>query len=128
MRILWSRPGISIETIMSEVPPGLDWSKSTVKTLLTRLVQKEMLATVGKSGRSYLYQPQVEEDAVIDTTADDVLMSICEMKQNLLIEDLIRKSQLTVDDIQHLKATLDHVEPVTHKHCNCLQSNKHCSC
>jgi predicted transcriptional regulator len=113
---------------MAEIPPSLDWSKSTVKTLLTRLVQKDMLATVGKFGRSYLYQPQVEEDAVIDTMADDVLSGICEMKQNTLIADLIQKSQLTLDDIQQLKAVLDQVEPVTYKHCNCLQSTKHCSC
>ena len=52
MRVIWSLGEARVDEIYAQIPQELEWSLATVKTLLGRLVKKEMLSTE-KEGRKF---------------------------------------------------------------------------
>jgi len=128
MRILWSKPNIEIDEIMSELPSCHTWSKSTVKTLLARLVHKGFLKTQGKKGRANLYMAAISEDQAVNDISRKVLDEVCAMKQSQLLSNLICKAQLTQSDIVSLQSLLSSLTPIAEKHCDCLKSKASCHC
>nr|2K4B_A Chain A, Transcriptional regulator [Lactococcus lactis subsp. lactis] len=59
MRVIWSLGEARVDEIYAQIPQELEWSLATVKTLLGRLVKKEMLSTE-KEGRKFVYRPLME--------------------------------------------------------------------
>ena len=47
MKVLWKQPGIGASEIVDALDGEQDWSPRTVKTLLSRLVEKGALDTAG---------------------------------------------------------------------------------
>ena len=65
MEALWSAPGSMTAPEVSEVvSPQRGWSLPTVKTMLSRLVQKGAVGYVAE-GRRYLYSPAIERRAYV---------------------------------------------------------------
>ena len=59
MEALWDHTGeASAQDIHEHVAASRDWSLATVKTLLSRLVQKQAIAT-RPDGRRFLYSPLI---------------------------------------------------------------------
>ena len=59
MEVLWDRNPISASEVCDAICAQRDWSIPTVKTLLSRLVQKEVVGTEPQ-GRRFLYRPLIE--------------------------------------------------------------------
>ena len=59
MESLWDHDGdASAQYVFDTVGASRDWSRATVKTLLSRLVQKQAVAT-RPDGRRFLYSPLI---------------------------------------------------------------------
>ena len=58
MEVLWDRSPISAAEVCEAICADRDWSIPTVKTLLSRLVQKEAVGTEPQ-GRKFLYRPLI---------------------------------------------------------------------
>ena len=65
MRVVWTKEETTSSQILEILEQKTDWTASTVKTLLKRLVDKGYLATQ-KSGKSFLYSTLVSEEEAID--------------------------------------------------------------
>lgn len=61
MNILWDRPGLAASDVHEALSPNDSRSLQTIKTLLSRLVEKEALR-VERDGRRYLYHPTLSRD------------------------------------------------------------------
>lgn len=61
MEALWDRAGLTAAEVCDAVCGPRGWSLATVKTLLSRLVQKGALAAV-PDGRRFLYTPLIARD------------------------------------------------------------------
>ena len=59
MEALWERSPLTATEVCDEVCKDRDWSLATVKTLLSRLVTKNAVATE-PDGRRFLYSPVIE--------------------------------------------------------------------
>lgn len=64
MREVWAKGSVTSGEIISALSEGTQWEPTTVKTLLSRLVKKEVLGFHAK-GRSFHYYPLVTEEACI---------------------------------------------------------------
>ncbi|RZI48522.1 CopY/TcrY family copper transport repressor [Lactococcus kimchii] len=127
MRVIWSLGEARVDEIYAQIPQNLEWSLATVKTLLGRLVKKEMLSTQ-KEGRKFIYKPLMAECTAINLMAEGLLEKVCATKQVNILQEMIEKSMLTAQDIELLKTTLDTKEVVAEKHCNCLEKLGACAC
>jgi BlaI family penicillinase repressor len=63
--VLWRLGPVSFFTLIDEVKEARQWSDSTVKTLLGRLMRKNLVKSVREDGRQ-LYHPQITRKAYID--------------------------------------------------------------
>lgn len=59
MEALWTRSPLTANEVADAIGPARDWSLATVKTLLSRLVAKQVVATAPQ-GKRFLYSPLVE--------------------------------------------------------------------
>ena len=61
MQALWDRHPQSADELIRTLGPVQGWHESTVKTLITRLLQKQAI-TAEKDGRRSLYAPLLTRD------------------------------------------------------------------
>ena len=59
MEALWQDAPLTAQDVCAKVCENRDWSLATVKTLLSRLVAKQAVATE-PDGRRFLYSPLIE--------------------------------------------------------------------
>ena len=114
MRVIWSLGEARVDEIYAQIPQELEWSLATVKTLLGRLVKKEMLSTE-KEGRKFVYRPLMEECTAINLMADGLIQKVCETKHVNVLQEMMQES-------------LNAKEVVGQKHCNCLETSGLCAC
>ena len=60
MNALWHKHPATARQIAERLPAGINWAYTTIKTMLTRLVEKNAL-TEQKRGNTSLYEPLVSK-------------------------------------------------------------------
>ena len=98
-----------------------DWSKSTIQTLLARLVEKECL-TRKKEGKSFVYSALLTLDQSRDLLVQDIKDKVCSRRIKNLLADLIMECDFTLADLEDLEAVISKKKSsaVTEVRCNCM--------
>lgn len=125
MRIIWTLEPVSSTKIIQELQEKRDWSESTIKTLLRRLVKKDMLKT-SKDGRRFIYSSQVKQTQVMTEAARELLNQMCDMDKGEVIWQLIKESPISQSDlakIQEIVSEKEKTAPETVP-CNCLANQE----
>lgn len=129
MRIIWTLGQATSTQVIEILQRKVDWKPATIKTLLRRLVQKKALKTT-KQGRSFIYEALVAEQSTMNTAADTLFSSLCEMHVGETLAHVINEHELSRDDIQHLQAILKAKALTAPKtvECNCVPGeHQHCN-
>ncbi|MTD42159.1 CopY/TcrY family copper transport repressor [Erwinia sp. CPCC 100877] len=127
MRVAWATGETTSKEVTDILNEKTEWKSTTVKTLLSRLVDKEMLGTK-KAGNRFTYFPLVAERQSIDVLAEELLTKVCSKKVGKVLESIIEESVLSFADIDQLEAMLKEkrksaVETVP---CNCIPGQCQC--
>lgn len=127
MRVVWTKEETTSSQILEILEQKTDWTASTVKTLLKRLVDKGYLATQ-KSGKSFLYSTLVSEEEAINRQADELFDKFCQRKHTVIIKHLLETTPMTMADINDLQALLlsKKEEAVEEVPCNCIPGQCRC--
>ena len=72
MEVLWREAPLGAVEVAAKVDRGRSWSARTVKTLLSRLLAKGVIAHE-EEGRRYLYRPAVSRDAFVARESERLL-------------------------------------------------------
>lgn len=128
MRIIWANDGSTSREIMNALAKKFEWTPSTVKTLLSRLVEKGCLTTK-KTGNKFSYFAVLTEAASVNQIVEDINEKTCATKLPALISDLIAQHQFTLADLNQLEVLIQAkknqaVESVESVACDCVQ----CAC
>ncbi len=97
MRVLWAKGQATSSEIIAILSKKLDWSASTVKTLLGRLADKGYL-TSQRQGRGFIYQASLGEDEANFQALEAVFDKICLTKHSDLLGQLIEYLTVSVKD------------------------------
>lgn len=121
MRIIWTLKKATTKQIMAVIQQEMDWTESTVKTLLRRLVEKQALKT-SKVGRKFIYYPVLKEAATTKASATNLFAEICDMRKGQVITELVAESTLSKTDIKALQQLLNEklASAPDVVNCNCL--------
>lgn len=125
MRIIWSQGQTTSKEVTQLLQENLDWTASTVKTLLTRLVAKNVVATK-KAGNRFFYSPLITEEASVLAMSQEVSAKVCTKKIPLIIMDLIQRNDLTAENVADLMEALQEKNVVEILACHCLPENHQC--
>lgn len=106
MKILWNAAGpVSTGTICKRLSKRLSWDRSTVRTLLKRLVEKG--AVEEKKLDVLCYLPAVSEKDYRDSQTKSFLERLYGGSAKKLVASLVQSDELTAEDIEELREFLN---------------------
>lgn len=121
MKIIWMQGEQTSTDLIRVLAERFDWSKSTIQTLLARLVEKECL-TRKKEGRFFVYSALLTLDQSRDLLVQDIKDKVCSRRIKNLLADLIVECDFTQADLEDLEAVISEKKSsaVTEVKCNCM--------
>lgn len=105
MEALWERSPLTALEICKEVCSRRDWSLATVKTLLSRLVAKNAVATE-PDGRRFLYTPLLEKSDYAGAESRRLVDRLFGGRAAPLFAQLAEAEALTEADLNEMEALL----------------------
>ncbi|MNO20804.1 Penicillinase repressor [compost metagenome] len=106
MKILWTHSPRTANEIIEALEQHTDWKPKTIRTLITRLVQKQAVS-YSQENRVYSYFPLVTEDECVKSETDSFLKRIYGGAFKPLLVNFLKEEQLSAEEIKELKNILD---------------------
>ena len=121
MKIIWMQGKQTSTDLIRVLAERFDWSKSTIQTLLARLVEKECL-TRKKEGKFFVYSALLTLEQSRDLLVQDIKDKVCSRRIKNLLADLITECDFTQADLKDLEAVISEKKSsaVTEVKCNCM--------
>ena len=105
MEVLWDRGTVSATDVCDAICDERGWSLATVKTLLSRLVQKQAIST-RPDGRRFLYSPMIERADYVCGESRRLVDRLFGGKAASLVAHLAETEALSEDDLVEIEALL----------------------
>ncbi|WEV37598.1 CopY/TcrY family copper transport repressor [Lactobacillus sp. ESL0677] len=121
MRIVWTLGATHTGDIIKQLQAKKDWSESTIKTLMGRLVKKGLLKT-RKDGRRFVYTATVTENQMMVQVTTEMMSHMCDMHKGQMLIEILHGMPLSQDDIAIMEQELAQKAKTAPKmvDCNCL--------
>lgn len=105
MKVLWEQHPLTAAEIIERLSDH-HWKPKTVKTLISRLVQKKAI-DFHKRSRAYAYYPIVDQKACIREESRSFLNRIYGGSLKPMLVHFLEDEQLSEDEIKELKQLLE---------------------
>lgn len=105
MEVLWEESPLTAQDVAERVPVEREWSANTVKTLLGRLLAKNVIAHE-EEGRRYLYRPLIQREDYVTGESQRLIDRLFGGRLTPLVAHLAERDQLTAEDIAEIEALL----------------------
>jgi BlaI family penicillinase repressor len=109
MEALWEESPLTAQQVVERVAPNRDWSANTVKTLLGRLLAKQVVAHEAE-GRRYLYRPLIARDGYVAGESRRLMDRLFGGRLAPLVAHLAERDELSADDIAEIEALLQELK------------------
>lgn len=105
MHVIWAQGQIRSRELIDIVQQSQTWSESTIKTLLGRLVKKNILNTI-RNGKQLIYTPTVTEAEITDQYTQIMFDQFCDHHKGAAITKLVQTTPLSQTNIKNMMAIL----------------------
>ncbi|MEP0392040.1 MAG: BlaI/MecI/CopY family transcriptional regulator [Erythrobacter sp.] len=105
MEALWDRGTATASDVCDTVCEARGWSLATVKTLLSRLVQKGVIET-RPDGRRFIYSPLIARSDYVGGESRRLVDRLFGGRAASLVAHLAEIEALTEDDLSEIEALL----------------------
>ena len=102
MKILWEKGAMTSPEIIEALSEKTDWSKTTIKTLITRLVSKEAIEQIKKAGQLYIYKHLISEKKYKKTENENFVTKLYKGSVNNMLLNFVEEKQISKEDLQKL--------------------------
>jgi BlaI family transcriptional regulator, penicillinase repressor len=109
MNVLWEKAPLDGEEIAGRLKKR-KWSRTTVRTLLARLVQKGAVKQKKAAGKNDQFSPLIERAAYQHAESRGLIDRLFAGKVSPLFAQLAEREDLTEEDIAELKALIERIE------------------
>ena len=106
MNALWHKHPATAREIMDRLPAGVKWVYTTIKTLLTRLVEKQAVGEV-KQGNTSVYEPMVSQRKARLSAFRSLLDQAFDGAVGPLVHFLAEEKQLSAKERKELRKLLE---------------------
>lgn len=127
MKIVWNNNDVTSKLVVDILSKKKDWSVSTIKTLLARLVEKKYLTTT-KVGNKFYYSALIEEDDYLQLVVKELLTNVCSKKIGFVVQNIIKDNEMSSEDLKTIQNIVGEKIKNAPKEvlCNCIEGQ--CSC
>ena len=105
MDVLWAESPLAASAVAEKLAEETGWSQKTVKTLLSRLVEKGAVAHE-PDGRRYLYRPKVTRESHARRAIQRLADQLFGGRAAPLVAHLAQSKGLSEDDLKDLEALI----------------------
>lgn len=105
MEILWAESPITATDVAARLAGDRDWSITTIKTLLSRLLAKSAVG-YAQDGRRFLYSPLVAREDYVTGESRRLVDRLFGGKFMPLVAHLAEQEKLSDDDITEIERLL----------------------
>ena len=109
MQCLWQEDALTLREIVDRLK-NTDWSYTTIRTMVTRLMDKGMIDADRSSPSSFRYFAIVPEDECKVKEAESFLTRVFDGSISLMISTLTKQETLSDDEIAELKRIIDSID------------------
>ena len=106
MTVLWHGSPLSSQQVVDALAESTDWSPKTVKTLLARLVKKEVLGFETEANR-YLYFPLVSREDTVREETRSFMDRVFGGDVSSMLVQFVKDADLTDGEVSELRRLLD---------------------
>ncbi len=108
MKVLWEHPHITLKEITALLNDS-EWSYSTIRTLVSRLVKKDAVAA-DKTIGNFKYYPIAEESECKQQEAKKFLSRVFDGSISMMVSTLVMDSNLSEDEQKELMDIIDKID------------------
>ena len=110
MQVVWDREPVTAAEVIAALTPATGWRHRTIRTLLSRLVDKGVL-TAAADGNRYLYRPLAARSKCVREESRSFLKKVFGGDAAELLAHFVRGADLPPEQIEELKRLLDEKLP-----------------
>ncbi len=127
MKVVWANNEVTSKFVSDVLCYEMGWKKSTIKTLLNRLLEKGALKKREKGNR-YIYYTEYTSEATSKREAMEIFNKICRTKVGKLIGEILSESLLSFDDLDMIQDIINEKRKTSVKEvpCECLPGQCNC--
>lgn len=107
MEALWESAPQTASELTRALRPKMNWAENTVRTLLTRLMEKGALNTGENSAGTRTYLPAVKREACVRAAGESFMQRVFGGAAKPLLVHFAQNSKLTAGEVRELKKILD---------------------
>ena len=109
MNVIWDRQPLTAQDVVAALDGQAEWAPATIKTMLHRLVRKEVL-TYEPQGNRYVYRCHVKRSDCIRQASKSFLERVFDGQSSSLVAHFLRNARLSPEEIAKLRSILDEQE------------------
>ncbi|MGF7060470.1 BlaI/MecI/CopY family transcriptional regulator [Brassicibacter mesophilus] len=106
MEVLWNESPQASKDIITRIQKYNDWKPTTIKTLISRLVDKNIL-DYEKKGKLYYYYPTLEKEECMKIKNKNYLKKFYNGGLKAMLASFLDMEELSNEDIDEIKAILE---------------------
>jgi BlaI family penicillinase repressor len=106
MEILWQSSPRTSGEVVKALSDSTGWAANTVRTLLTRLVDKGALK-IKETSEGRVFLPAVKREMCVKAESEDFLQRVFQGAAKPLLLHFAANAELTADEVKELKRLLD---------------------
>ena len=107
MEALWETAPQTASEITKTLRPSMNWADNTVRTLLTRLVDKGALKTDENTSGTRVFAPSVKREACVGAESESFMQRVFRGASQPLLVHFAQNARLTPAEVRELKKLLD---------------------
>ena len=107
MKVLWNRKSLTLNEIVEELSKEEQKNKSTIKTLLYRLIDKKMVKSVQKNRKENEYKPLISEKKYLKGANETFLEKLYDGNVDHMLLNFVEDKKITKEEIEKLLKIID---------------------
>ena len=127
MRVVWANNEVTSKFVAKVLCEKMNWKQATIKTLLNRLLEKNILKK-REIGNKYIYSTDFTEKEVANSYIFGTFDKICKTKVGEMIGKVIENSELSFDDLDLILKAVEKKRKTAVKKvlCDCVEGQCNC--
>ncbi|HHV09403.1 MAG TPA: BlaI/MecI/CopY family transcriptional regulator [Clostridiales bacterium] len=98
MKVLWDKGDLTSPEIFAD----MDGNKSTLKTLLQRLVAKGAVKATEVNSRTYRYSPIITREEYTNATRKSFIQKVFDGSSEKMLLNFVKEEKISREDLQRL--------------------------
>ena len=127
MRVVWANSEVTSKFVAEVLCEKMNWKQTTIKTLLNRLLEKNILKK-REIGNKYIYSTDFTEKEVANSYILGTFDKICKTKVGKMIGKVIENSELSFSDLDLILKAVEKKRKTAVKEvlCDCVEGQCNC--